>query len=71
MQSEDAANGTEWDVGESKRSIDEWEEIASHLLELLESTADSAAAQTWAPHAAQITRVVSRFRSDRQRSGQS
>ncbi|MDQ6625653.1 MAG: hypothetical protein M3Y69_05860 [Verrucomicrobiota bacterium] len=63
MQSEDAAGPIEWDVAELKRSIEEWEEIASHILALLQSTTESAAsAQNWQPHAAQITAVVRRFR---------
>lgn len=63
MQSEDAAEPMEWDIAELRRSIDEWEGIASHIIELLRETVDAAAgSQNWRPHAAQITTVVSRFR---------
>jgi hypothetical protein len=63
MQSEDAAEPIEWDIAELKRSIVEWEGIASHIIQLLHETADCAASQNWRPHVAQITTVVSRFRN--------
>lgn len=62
MQSEDTAEPLEWDIAALKRSIDEWEGIASHIIELLRDTADRADSQNWRPHAAQITAVVARFR---------
>jgi hypothetical protein len=62
MQSEDAAEPIEWDIAELKRSIEEWEGIASRIVQLLQETADCAASQNWRPHAAQIRAVVARFR---------
>ncbi|MFN2477325.1 MAG: hypothetical protein ABR526_13410 [Chthoniobacterales bacterium] len=62
MQSEDAAESIEGDLAEFKRSIEEWEQIALHLIELLQSTSSSATAQNWQPHAAQIITVVRKFR---------
>ncbi len=70
MQSEDAAGPIEWDIAALKRSIEEWEGIASHILELLHETADCPASQNWRPHAAQITAVVSRFRQLCQRESE-
>jgi hypothetical protein len=62
MKSEDAAEPVEWDIAELKRSIEEWEGIASNIIQLPHETADCPASQNWRPHAAQITAVVSRFR---------
>lgn len=62
MQSEDTAEPIERDIADLKRSIEEWEGIASCIIQLLRETADHAASQNWRPHAAQITAVVTRFR---------
>ncbi len=70
MQSEDAAKPIQWDIAELKRSIDEWEGIASRIMQLLHETADNAASQNWRPHAAQIAAVVSRFRELCHREGE-
>jgi hypothetical protein len=70
MQSDDAAEPIEWDIMELKRSIDEWEGIASHIMQLLLETADAPASRNWRPHAAQITGVVTRFRELCQRESQ-
>lgn len=61
MKSEDAAEPIEWDIAQLKRSIDEWEAIASHILELMDETADCPTSQNWRPHAEQISAVVNRF----------
>jgi hypothetical protein len=62
MQREDAAEPVKWDIAELKRTIEEWDGIASHILQLLQETAHAAASQNWRPHATQIIAVVRRFR---------
>ena len=62
MQSDDAAEPIEWDVEELKRSVDEWEAIASRIIELMHETLDAPRSRNWRPHAAQIRAVVCRFR---------
>lgn len=63
MQSEDAAEPMEWDIAELRRSIDEWEGIASNIIRLLSETADYDGSRNWRPHGAQIAAVVDRFRN--------
>jgi hypothetical protein len=62
MQSDDGAEPAQWDVDELKRSIDEWEAIATHILKLLQESAEDTGGQNWQPHRAQIIAVVNRFR---------
>jgi hypothetical protein len=54
MQSDDATERIEWDVQELRRSIDEWDHIASQIIELLQATVDGARSQNWRAHYAQI-----------------
>ena len=65
MQSDNTAEPIQWDIARHKRSIEEWEGIASRILELLDDTADGAASErpNWRPHAEQINSVVHRFRT--------
>ena len=62
MKSDDAAEPIEWDVEELKRSVEEWEGIASEIIELMHETIDAPRSQNWRPHFEQIVAVVRRFR---------
>ena len=62
MQSDDAAEPVEWDVEELQRSINEWNGIATKIIELMHETLDDPRSQNWRPHFHQIVGVVSRFR---------
>ena len=62
MQWEDAAEPIEWDLTHLQRSIEEWEGIAAHIVQLLHETAEQPASLNWRPHVAQIDKVVRRFR---------
>ncbi len=63
MQASDDTQRLEWDVPELKRRIDEWDDIASQIIELLHATADCARSENWRPHSAQIVNVMHRFRA--------
>lgn len=62
MQSDDAAKPIAWDVQELRRSIEEWEAIASQIIELLHDTVNCARSENWRPHYEQIVAAVRRFR---------
>ena len=61
MKFEDAAEPIESDVTPLKCAIDEWDSIASQIIERMDADIVRAGSENWRPHHGQIVAVVSRF----------
>ena len=59
MQSNDATEPL--DVQQLRRSLGEWAAISSHMIELLQQSADCGRTQNWRPHLTQIVAAVDAF----------
>jgi hypothetical protein len=62
MQSDDKIEPIDDAAVAVTRSLDEWEDIAMQILDVLQEQADSAWSEDWHPHCAQIEAAVTRFR---------
>lgn len=62
MRPDEAAEPVEWDLQALKRTYDEWNELASQMIESLRQELKSDGSVHWRPHATQIVKTIAHLR---------
>ncbi len=61
MQLDETADPVQWDLEKLKSVLEEWQSIASELLEMLRQNFDYDGSADWRPHLTQIDKAVRHY----------
>ncbi len=62
MQLHETGEPAEREIEKMKSILDEWQSIASELIEMLRQTVDRAESASWRPHLTQIDKALQEYR---------